>query len=169
MSDVSQAELLSRLSYDGETGKFTWRETYGWRAVKGNRAGSQTKSCGYRYIRVNMRLCGEHRLAWIYVNGPIPPKMQIDHINGVRDDNRISNLRVVTNQQNSTNVSIRKNNKSGHHGVTWHATAQKWLAQASWGGKAYHLGLFVDKADAANAARNARLNMGYSERHVNGN
>lgn len=45
--------------------------------------------------------CGEHRVIYEAVHGPIPAGMQVNHINGIKDDNRISNLELNTPQQNT--------------------------------------------------------------------
>lgn len=93
-----------------------------------------------------------HRLIWQHIHGPIPSGLQIDHINGVRTDNRISNLRLVTNAQNSQNrITSHRNSGSGVKGVTWNKVAMRWCAVIGYSGKQYHLGVFdtVDEAAAA--------------------
>jgi len=91
-----------------------------------------------------------HMLAWLIVYGEWP-NGQIDHINGDRLDNRIKNLRVVTQQQNAFNRVLYKNNSSGVKGVSWSIAQQAWHAQIRVTGKRIHLGFFKSKNDAANA------------------
>lgn len=110
-------DLRDLLHYDERTGVFTWRVQAGNRAKAGDRAGSHQKSSGYRVISVGGKLYREHRLAWIYVHGNLPSG-DIDHINGVRDDNRIANLRLATHAENMQNKKkAHKNNKIGFIGV----------------------------------------------------
>lgn len=79
----------------------------------------------------------------------------IDHINGNGLDNRRSNLRKVTQQQNLFNAGLRKDNKSGYRGVNWHASAQKWRSYISLNGKQNHLGLFKNLESAIEARKKA--------------
>jgi hypothetical protein len=66
---------------------------------------------GYIHLRVGKTFKLAHRLIWEHVNGPIPKGMSIDHINGVRSDNRIVNLRLVTHQENIRYRDERKRQK----------------------------------------------------------
>ena len=66
-----------------------------------------TDSIGYRIVSIFSKPYKEHRLVWIYHNGDIPEKMQIDHINRIRDDNRISNLRLATPSINGLNTDCK--------------------------------------------------------------
>jgi hypothetical protein len=94
-----------------------------------------------------------HRLAWLYVHDRWPQGVT-DHINRVRTDNRIANLREVTRGQNNQNSRRRKDNTSGHPGVTWFKRTAQWRAYIQAGGKVHSLGYFTD-LDAAVAARKA--------------
>ena len=76
-----------------------------------------------------------------------------DHKNHDELDNRRSNLRSATIQQNNCNQRVRTDNNSGHKGVTWHKAANKWASQINIGGKRKHLGVFDDVEDAAQAYR----------------
>ena len=73
----------------------------------------------------------------------------IDHINGIKDDNRIINLRECTTQQNGMNRGPQKNNSSGYKGVGWSKKSSKWRAQIRFNNKSIYLGLFDDKKEAA--------------------
>ena len=79
------------------------------------------------------------------------PKDQIDHINGIRTDNRFTNLREATTAENTRNGLISKNNTSGFKGVCFHKDTGRWQAKIFINGKGRHLGLF----DTAEAAANA--------------
>lgn len=91
--------------------------------------------------------------------------MELDHINHVRADNRISNLREVSRSQNNKNMPRYKNNKSGVTGVSWYRSAGKWRAQIRVEGKKKHLGLFDEIKDAAKAVEAAEAKYGYHENH----
>lgn len=102
--DISYDLAASRLDYDGETGIFTWKVTLrGGSAIAGRRAGKLHIRNGYRLIKINQRCYSEHRLAWLLTNGAWPDA-DLDHIDGDRANNRISNLRKVTSSQNNWNV-----------------------------------------------------------------
>lgn len=77
---------------------------------------------GYMRIRIGEKFDYIHRLVWEHVNGPIPKGMHIDHINGVRDDNRIENLRLVTPKENMQHREFlkrqRKNPRPCEPGVS---------------------------------------------------
>lgn len=105
LSEMITAERLRELlHYDPETGIFIWRVNRARRQTAGKVAGSFA-SQGYWIIGVEGINYKAHRLAWLYVYGEWP-KDQIDHLNGIKDDNRISNLRDVDNVINSHNKRI---------------------------------------------------------------
>jgi hypothetical protein len=96
------------------------------------------------------RRYGEHQLVWLAETGAFPTQ-KLDHINGVRDDNRIANLRLATSKQNNENASLRKDSSSGRRGVSWRARSQKWVAQIQHNNRKIHLGYF-DTVEAAHFA-----------------
>jgi hypothetical protein len=142
-------ELKHRLKYDPETGVFTWR--YG--RNKGRTTGCKN-SDGYLVIGwTKMQTQYAHRLAWLYVHGTRPK--ELDHINGDRTDNRISNLRPVTRSQNNVNSGLQRSNKSGFKGVSWDNARQKWAARISTGIRYAFLGYFDTKESASTAYQDA--------------
>lgn len=78
-------------------------------------------------------------------------KLQVDHKNHNRLDNRRQNLRVCTEEQNKFNMSDRKDNTSGFRGVTWNKEKHKWTAQIGFKGTTKNLGHHLDKIEAAKA------------------
>jgi hypothetical protein len=104
---------------------------------------------GYYVVKINSKAYPWHRLVWEHFYGPIPEGMQIDHINGVRDDNRLENLRLATNSQNGMNTKKYKNNTSGVRGVRWNKSKGKWEASINVNGKTKYLGSFKDIKKAA--------------------
>jgi hypothetical protein len=151
MPDIEM--LRSFLDYNPETGIFTWRKAIGRgisRAMAGDVAGFKNWY-GYTLICINRKRYRAHRLAYEFINGPIDEHFEIDHINGIREDNRITNLRLATRQQNSANSRIANTNKSGMKGVHRHSNGRHWVAQIMVGQKGIHLGLFKS-AEAAHSA-----------------
>lgn len=141
MADIDLAELRKCLSYNPETGIFVWRKLRNCRVKPGDAAGSPFSN-GYIGIRFNLRRYLAHRLAWFYVHGEWPAG-QIDHINGDRADNRISNLRVADQSHNNANFRRPKRNKTGFRGV--HPSPCKpgrWVARITKYGKSYSLGSY---------------------------
>lgn len=111
----------------------------------GRIAGGLHKS-GYRNIKIKDIQYAAHRLIWIYHFGKIDTTLQIDHINGIKDDNRIENLRLVTVQQNCFNRS-----KLYSRGYSWNKNDRKWQASIFVAGKQKYLGQFLNEIDARNA------------------
>lgn len=103
---------------------------------------------GYAY---NSQKGYMHRFLWESVNGKIPKGLQIDHKNRDKLDNRLSNLRVVTNQQNHMNLQSYKNSSSIYKGVSWKKDKNKWRAQITINGKQKHLGYYNSEVEAARA------------------
>jgi hypothetical protein len=93
-----------------------------------------------------------HRLVWLWAHSEWPPD-DIDHINGNRDDNRFSNLRLASRTQNNANSQVRRDNTSGVKGVYWNRAGRCWQAQIGFQGRVLPLGSFATIEDA----RNARL------------
>ena len=147
---LTQSELKKILSYDQETGDFTWLVGA---KMAGKIAGSAHNK-GYLKISNNGKCYLAHRLAWLYVNGTMPLN-EIDHINGARNDNRIANLRACVKQENLWNVKVRSDNLSSFKGVSWHKVSGKWRAQIVIYGNSKHLGIF-STAELASKAYEAK-------------
>ncbi|WGR74304.1 MULTISPECIES: HNH endonuclease signature motif containing protein [unclassified Bradyrhizobium] len=146
------SELRAWLSYDSETGQFTWLKVSGKSRV-GAIAGTPHAK-GYVTIGIKRKQHLAHRLAWAFHYGEWPDR-QVDHKNGNKADNRIDNLRLATNQQNHANRGAQKNSTSGVKGVYWFKPQQKWKAQIQVAGKAIVIGYFDKKDDAIAARREA--------------
>lgn len=150
---MTQEQLKLLLRYEPDTGLFFWKASRG--AGKINGVAGTIDSDKYRVIGVNGKYHKAHRLAWLYVYG-IFPNDKIDHINGVRDDNRILNLRQASQKQNSENIKIYSNNKSGYRGVHFNKPTKSWKAYIRHNKKLKHLGLFKTAEEAALIAEAAR-------------
>jgi len=133
---LTQEILKSKLNYDPETGVFTRTLKTGIVKVAGCK-----DSRGYLAIYLNKKLHYGHRLAWLYMTGQWPDT-DIDHINGIKGDNRICNLREATRSQNGRNRGANKNNTSGYKGVCWHKSIQKWMSRITISGDIKFLGYF---------------------------
>lgn len=142
------AEVVRKeLSYNPETGDFIRVISHAQRKIVGRVAGSIT-STGYRKICIGGHSYKAHRLAWLVIHGEWPAG-QIDHINGIRTDNRIANLRVVNNRENGENKrKATASSTSGFLGVSWHKARCKWRAEIKHKGKKYYLGLFETPEEA---------------------
>lgn len=112
---ITPERLRDLVTYDPETGYLHWRETTQW--VRAGSICGCLNNHGYRQVGIDKRKMAGHRLVWLYVYGSYPS--MIDHINGNRDDNRIGNLREVTNSQNQMNKSRQRNGRLGLKGVCW--------------------------------------------------
>ena len=147
---LSAERLRTLMHYDADTGLFTWKVTRGGSRKKPTQC--INGSNGYVVIRVDHRLYRAHRLAWLYVHGRWPVG-EVDHINGIRHDNRIANLREATRTQNNGNSKMFVTNTSGFRGVVkdmgggriW---TGRWRAQISKGDKCVSLGTFATKEEA---------------------
>ena len=156
--------VMERLSYDSRTGLFKWKSRAASNVPKGAKAGTLEKSSGYVRIKISGRKYRAHRLAWLIVYGSFPPD-QIDHINGIRHDNRIINLRAVTHAENSRNRALDIRNKSGYTGITYNKENNKWLARIGGTDKRVNLGHFENLEDAVEARRIAEINYNYHPNH----
>jgi hypothetical protein len=157
---VTAEQLRQALLFDLSTGLFTWRCDRGRNgaAKAGERAGCVDRSTGYRVITISGRQYLAHRLAWLYVHDEWPPEM-IDHINGVRSDNRMDNLRLASRRQNGANAKKPSHNSTGFKGVcriqpSKRFPFERFRAYIRLGGRVTHLGFFstAEEAQAAYAA-----------------
>lgn len=132
------------LDYNEENGFFIWKKKLHPGGAPGKRAGS---FCGrYRKVQILGVSYLEHRLAWFFVHGEWP-KNQIDHINGDKNDNRISNLRDINPFQNMKNQLMHQNGKKfGAHSVRG-----KWHASVKYIDKSIHIGVFNTELEATGA------------------
>lgn len=162
MDFISHAELRERVSYDPEAGVFRWIVNHSSKAKAGQELGSWDLY-GYKTIRLYKRSYKLHRLAWFYMTGEWP-KGDIDHINGVRHDNRWANLRDVSRKLNLENSSRNGSHKVSDlpRGVA-HAKAGKFSAHISHNNSTVYLGVFYtpEEAGAAYKAAKKLLHLGY--------
>lgn len=161
---LSQETLRTLLRYEPETGRLYWRErplsmfsdanaAKAWNVrYAGKEALSALDSYGYRRGAIWGQSYRAHRVIFKWMTGEDPD--QVDHINGIRDDNRWRNLRSVTQVENSRNARMPDRNTSGTVGVSWHVRTKRWRARIKVHQRYIHLGNFPSK-DLAIAARKA--------------
>ncbi len=136
--NVPSIEIMRAAGYDPETGLFPKQ--------------CLCRTTGYAYVSIGGESMQAHRAAWMIMTGRWPSQM-IDHINGVRADNRWGNLRECSNTQNMQNSGITNKSKSGIKGVHWCKERQKWGAWICVNKKRIGLGRFPTIEEAATAYR----------------
>lgn len=179
--ELPPVDLLRKLlRYEPDTGKLFWRKRtheifmnsgYGgavgvcarW---NGKHANMPALSCldaqGYLHGRVLGKLFKAHRICWSIYFG-VSHFSEIDHINGNTSDNRIANLREVSDEQNAKNAKIRKDNKTGHQGI--YKQGPIWRAQIGGSKNRIHLGCFSSIDEAINARERAKQKLSYHKNH----
>lgn len=111
-------EYLGRhFKFDSERGRLLVKERRGSNNCKKVGEDACSNSNGYRAVRVFNKLHYEHHLVWWMSGLEVPPGFELDHINGVKTDNRLSNLRLASRSENLQNVGVRSDNTSGIKGV----------------------------------------------------
>ena len=151
-------ELLQQLlSYDPETGDLRWIGR--GKGIRSGAIAGSVGSRGYRTIRVNHHRYKAHRLAWLMHHGADPGELQVDHRDCNPANNRISNLRLASPEQNIHNSQLSRSNKSGVKGVCWATRKRKWKASLEAWGVVHHLGWFTHLQDAIDAVTEARLRL----------
>ena len=171
---AEQARIL--LDYDPLTGKLFWKKRprdmcssegqWRWWNTRwvGAPALDNLDRHGYLKGKIFGRVIRAHRAAWLISTGDWP-EADIDHINGIRTDNRLENLRAVTRSQNRRNSKMSSNNTSGVTGVSWFSPTKKWAARITNKDGPKILGYFPCFAVAVRARRQAERENGFSARH----
>lgn len=176
--------LLRRLFIcDPQSGKLIWRERPNWMFAPNNFSGKRETNArrwnkvhagrealtsvgthGYRNGSIFATWHLAHRIIWTMANGRWPEE-DIDHIDGNRLNNAISNLRSVSRQENTKNLSRRPLNTSGVPGVIWNKRSRKWRASIKVSGKFIYLGHFENLEAAALARKIAEAQYGFHPNH----
>lgn len=160
---ASALEITKLLQYDPATGNLIWLVTKSVTAIAGQVAGS-VNARGHINIQVNKKMYAAHQLVFLIHHGFIPK--EIDHINQIKTDNRIENLRACTSSQNKGNITRLKNNLSGFRGVSFNNKRQKFVAQIKVFGKQTYLGSF-DTAEEASAMYEGAARLYFGEFYAN--
>ena len=153
----SAEQARARLDYDPATGVLTWKttplENGSWNRWAGRTAGA-VNAAGYLKVMFRDRPIMAHRLAWLIHYGELPPPF-LDHINCVRTDNRIANLRPASRTENNRNGGMRKNNTFGFKGVCFCTQTGRWQAAITVDRRSIRLGRFDTPEEAHEAYRAA--------------
>ena len=143
---LTQNRLKEVAIYNESSGVFTWAVSRGGFVKHGQPCGCVTN--GYVCIAIDGKRYKAHRLAWLYVYGDFP-KLCIDHIDGDKSNNRISNLRQASHSENIQNQRrATKANSSGLIGASQYKRTNKWQSVIGINGKNKHLGYFKSAAEA---------------------
>lgn len=128
MKMITQERLKTAVTYDPSTGIFT--------RIDGRSTKPYASNSRYLTIEIDGRKYVAHRLAILYMTGIDldGSGLEVDHINGLGQDNRICNLRVATKSQNQANSRLRADSATKIKGLSWDATAEKWLCQIRYSG-----------------------------------
>jgi len=145
MSNIDFTYIRQVLEYNKETGKFMWKVRVNSKVPSGTNAGTPQNNV-YILITIKRKKHLAHRLAWFFEHGEFP-NGQIDHINGVRTDNRLVNLRVVTTAENQHN---QRKPRAGNPylGVSVVKGTKYWQAHIAANGKQKNLGRFKTPEEA---------------------
>lgn len=174
MRDLTQERVKALFDYDPEIGEVRWRNrpreeffsNNAWAVWNGKHAGTIAGwrfADGHRYVRINKKGTSLHRVIWMHVYGEWPDV--IDHINGIPDDNRLINLRNVSQTINMRNQVLPKNNTTGAMGVRRSQSGRRWHAEIRAGGKKECLGTFDTFEKAVAARKEAEARLGYHPNH----
>ena len=153
-STLTAERLRELLHYDPATGIFTRLISCASNAQAGAVAGG-INSSGYLAMKLGRATYTMHRLAFLYVLGRIPFS-EVDHINGIRGDNRWCNLREASRSENQQNRKLNKNNTTGVTGISFYKTEQKWVVRISSGGTPLYIGSFKSLQEAVIAQAEAK-------------
>jgi hypothetical protein len=164
----SAVYIRGLLNYAPETGEFVWRwrndVPQWWNTRYAGKVAGKDNGRGYWTITIGHRSHKSHRLAWLVMTGELPSG-HIDHINGVRNDNRFANLRDVSRTENNRNVALRIDNISGCVGVCWVKREGQWVAQIAVNRRNIHLGYFDCLEGAIAARKAAEITYGFHPNH----
>ncbi|EBN9663970.1 endonuclease [Salmonella enterica] len=150
---MSVGDIRDLIDYNPENGVLTAKVNFSGRQA-GSVIGSQTWQ-GYYAFSLFGKKCFAHRLAWLLHYGEWPSQ-PIDHINGIKTDNSIRNLRLCSLSQNQFNKPTQKNNTTGVKGVYWNKRDKRYVASVQFNGKKYSAGHHKDIDSAKEAVMKLR-------------
>lgn len=138
---LSFSDADNALSYDADNGLFKWKIKPSRAVNAGDEAGWVCRIHGYRKIRLKGRDWHANKIAILLTTGKWPSS-EVDHINGIRSDDRLVNLRVASHSENIQNSKTRSDNVSGLKGANLDKRSGRYKATITVNGKRIHLGTF---------------------------
>jgi hypothetical protein len=170
-NDLTAEYVRECLDYDPETGLFTWKtrpvehfncqgDCNSWNARFAGKKAGKLRNDNYIRIKINNADYFAHRIAWLIVKGKWPDH-QIDHADGIRNNNKIDNLSDVPNLVNGRNRKLHRKNKTGHSGIYFRKDKNVWEVKISNN----NLGTFKDLDEAVKIRKAAEIEYGYHENH----
>lgn len=165
MLELRYEEVAKLFTYDRETGVLYWKartdNTFRCKYV----AGSINESTGYRQVRIGKKTYLAHQIIMLLCFGHIPENAEIDHINHIRDDNRLVNLRFVTQGENLKNKSVYSRSTTGVTGVSFIKSQNKFMALIGVNRQLHYLGCYNTLEEAAAARAEADLKFNFHANH----
>ena len=152
----SMDRILELMSYDPDLGIFKRKEKNNRNQIIGEQLGSLTRE-GYITLRIDNQRYYAHRVAYFLLTGEQP--LSVDHKNGLRSDNRASNLRGASRCQNVYNAKKSSSNTSGYKNIHWNKQSEKWDVKINANKRFYWGGCFSSLEDAAEACKRLRLKL----------
>jgi hypothetical protein len=150
--------LKEYLHYNPDTGDFIWVKSPAYFLQTGNIAGHISKSTGYSIVKLKGIKYKAHKLAWLFSYGTWP-KSKIDHIDCIKHNNILSNLREVTDSQSSCNIKRNSLNSSGVKNIGWHKGSNRWRVRIAVKGKPAYCGYFSSLEEAEKIAIAKRIEL----------
>ena len=152
---ITQEKVRDLFVYDPSTGILTNR--IGRRkAIKGSVAGGINGN-GYLTVKIYNKTYRVHRIIFLYNHGYLPK--YVDHADGIKTNNKISNLRDCSSSENNSNRKTPKSNKSGCKGIFWNNSSGMWSTRISINKKLMYFGDFSDKEVAEQVLRIERMRL----------
>jgi hypothetical protein len=154
VSILTKDYVANLLEYNPETGELRRKISRSSNARVGQIVGT-IRPDGYLSVMINGCRYQAHRVAWLLAHGEWPDDV-VDHVNGIKTDNRISNLRACSQSENVMNAKTRSNNTSGVKGVCWHKAKNAWHASVCARGRRVFGGYHKNLEDAKRAVMSLR-------------
>ena len=173
---MSSKYLNECFDYHEMSGKVFWkirprdhfRTERGFKTFNSQKSGKEVgtvNNCGYSQVGLNKNIILIHRLVFMLKGFELKAKDHIDHINHNREDNRFSNLRVVSQKENNKNLTMRKSNTSGVMGVYYCSKDSLWYPRIQVEYQNLHLGATKDFFEACCRRKSAELKYNFHKNH----
>ena len=162
---ITYNEVINLLRYEPDTGNLYWLKRTNPKQRADLLAGCTRERDGYTQIGINGRVYPAHRLAMLISFGFYGESYEVDHINHIRHDNRLCNLRFVSVVDNRRNQSISSKSTTGVTGVYYNKRMKRYAAQIKVDKQVHYLGLFDTLEQAAEARKEADKYFKFNANH----